>query len=66
MTIKQKCKKCNDTKLYAYDENHVTICDACCAHSEGCWKLEKHYGKNNGRYACKTGCGTIIDKISQI
>lgn len=46
-----------------YDENHITVCDACCAHPEGWQKLEKHYGNNNGKYVCKKGCGTIIDEL---
>jgi hypothetical protein len=45
-----------------FDENHIQTCDACCTHSEGWWKLEKRYGSDNGKYACKRGCGTIADK----
>jgi len=53
------CPKCNDTHWYAYDENHAKICEVCCTHSDGWWKLEEHYGKSNGKYACKTGCGVV-------
>ncbi len=44
-----------------YDENHVKPCEVCCTHSDGWWKLEKHYGSDNGKYACKKGCGTIVN-----
>ncbi len=66
MKTKQKCEKCNGTGLYMYDEIHATVCNACCTHPEGWWKLEKHYGKDNGKYACKKGCGTVIDKPPKI
>lgn len=61
--IKKKCEKCGGTSQYMYDENHVKPCDVCCTHPSGWWKMEEHYGKNNGKYACKRGCGTIIDKL---
>ena len=43
-----------------YDENHQTVCDKCCTHPGGWWKLEESYGNDNGKYACKRGCGTIV------
>ena len=46
-----------------YDENHIKPCEVCCAHLDGWWKMEKHYGTDNGKYACKKGCGTIIDNL---
>jgi hypothetical protein len=27
----------------------------------GWWKLEKHYGKDNGKWCCKAGCGFTKD-----
>lgn len=47
-----------------FDESHIQTCDACCTHSDGWWKLEDHYGGDNGKYACKKGCGTMIDESS--
>lgn len=44
-----------------YDENHIKPCEECCTHPDGWWKMENHYGKENGKFACKRGCGTIID-----
>ena len=58
---KKKCEKCGGVGSYMYDELHGIPCEVCCTHSGGWWKLEKHYGKDNGRYACMTGCGTVID-----
>jgi hypothetical protein len=58
----KKCEKCKDTGQYMYDENHAKPCEVCCTHSEGWWKMEGSYGDNNGKYACKSGCGTVIDK----
>lgn len=64
-TDKQKCKKCSGAGRYMYDENHIKPCEICCTHLDGWWKMEKHYGSNNGKYACKRGCGTIVDNLSQ-
>jgi hypothetical protein len=47
-----------------YDEHHSTICDLCCDHDRGWWLLKEHYGKDNGKYACKNGCGTTITKAT--
>lgn len=47
-----------------YDENHIKPCEVCCSHPDGWWKLEKHYGEDNGKYACKRGCGTLVDKLA--
>jgi len=63
MTQKQKCKKCNGTEHYMYDKNHIKVCDSCCTHPDGWWKMEKHYGNDNGKYACKKGCGTIVNTV---
>ncbi len=63
MTPKQTCEKCCGTRQYMYDENHIKPCEACCDHPDGWWKMEQHYGEDNGKYACKRGCGTIIDQL---
>ena len=65
MNKSEVCKKCNGAGLYAYDEQHIKPCEACCVHSDGWWKLDKRHGKDARRYACKTGCGTLRDSISQ-
>jgi len=54
-----KCKKCNDTKWYAYDENHRKICEECCKHDNGFWLLTENFGKNNGKLCCNAGCGFV-------
>ena len=59
MRRKETCKKCGGTGQYQYDENHITVCDACCTHLDGWYKLEERYGNDNGKYACKRGCGTL-------
>ena len=51
------CQKCNGTGSYMYDENHRKLCEACCPHDQGWWLLKEHYGPNNGKLACKRGCG---------
>jgi hypothetical protein len=56
---KKKCEKCNGTGRYMYDENHIKPCEVCCTHPDGWWKLESH-GEDNGKYACKKGCGTLV------
>ena len=62
----EKCEKCHGRGNYMYDENHAKPCEVCCTHSQGWWKLEEHYGDDNGKYACKNGCGTVIDKDPQV
>lgn len=62
MKTKSKCEKCNGSGWYKYDDIHSHPCDACCTHPDGWWKMEKHYGKDNGKYACKKGCGTIVSR----
>ena len=46
-----------------YDENHIKPCEVCCTHPDGWWKMEDSYGENNGKYACKKGCGTVVESI---
>lgn len=56
------CKKCNGIGSYSYDDNHGKICEVCCKHNGGSWLLEKHYGKDNGKWCCLLGCGYTQDK----
>lgn len=34
-----------------------------CPHDEGWWKLEEHYGEDNGKWCCKGGCGTMVEDM---
>ena len=61
MTADRACAKCRGTGIYRLDSRHMAICDACCPHGQGWWQLEGGYGADNGRWACKAGCGTIVD-----
>jgi len=65
MKVKQTCKKCKGTGQYMYDENHITVCDACCTHPEGWHKIESGHGKDNGKYMCKKGCGALRESLPQ-
>lgn len=60
---KDACEKCKGAGQYMYDENHIQLCEVCCTHPDGWHKLEKRYGSDNGKYACKRGCGTIVDEL---
>lgn len=57
------CPQCNDTKWYTPEGQIGTIhsyhCHACCTHDKGKWLLEKHYGKDNGKWCCLNGCGKM-------
>jgi hypothetical protein len=53
------CPKCHGTRWFNYDKNHSQPCDLCCPHNSGWWLLKEHYGENNGKWACRAGCGTI-------
>ena len=55
------CAKCHGTGIYQRDERHTAICDLCCKHNQGWWQLEGAYGPDNGKWACKAGCGVIVD-----
>ena len=59
----KKCEKCKGEGRYFYDDIHIKPCEVCCTHLDGWWKMENSYGKDNGKYACKKGCGTIIEDI---
>lgn len=54
------CKKCNGTGGYMYDEIHGKLCEECCPHTNGWWILREHYGKNNGKFCCFSGCGYVL------
>ena len=56
------CPKCHGTGAYNCEGNRTRICDLCCKHNMGWWLLEGYYGANNGKWACKGGCGLIVDK----
>lgn len=55
------CPKCNGTKWYQYSTEgtpHSKICEYCCKHDQGFWKLPKeHYDKDGGMLCCLAGCG---------
>jgi len=55
--LNKNCPKCHGKGTYFYDHNHSTVCDLCCDHDKGWWLLEEHYGKDNGKWCCKAGCG---------
>lgn len=56
-----ECHKCGGSGFYHYDNNHETFCEACCAHAEGWWQLDKeNYGEDSGMWCCKRGCGTSV------
>ena len=65
MSKSEVCEKCKGTGRYAYDEQHIKPCEACCVHSDGWWKLDKRHGEDAGKYACKIGCGTLQDSTPQ-
>lgn len=56
------CAKCGGAGVYQCGEGRLCVCDRCCKHNQGWWQLEGGYGINNGRWACKAGCGVIMDK----
>src|SRR3546814_269463 len=61
MTADPDCPKCNATGVYQHSDRRLALCDLCCKHNRGWWQLEGAYGKDNGRWACKAGCGLILD-----
>lgn len=61
MNADRDCPSCLGSGVYRYDERHMAVCKACCKHGQGWWLLEGAYGPDNGRWACKAGCGVIVD-----
>lgn len=61
MNADRDCVICHGTGVYRYDDRHMAVCKACCKHTQGWWLLEGAYGSDNGRWACKVGCGAIVD-----
>jgi hypothetical protein len=55
------CAKCGGAGVHACGEGQLRVCDLCCKHNQGWWRLEGAYGADNGRWACKAGCGVIVD-----
>jgi hypothetical protein len=61
MNADPACATCHGAGVYRYSERATAICNACCKHNQGWWQLEGAYGADNGRWACKIGCGAIVD-----
>lgn len=57
------CPRCKGTGWYMYDHNHSVVCDRCCKHDKGWWKLPMEgYGNHGGKWCCKGGCGAVMEK----
>ncbi|MHA4837734.1 hypothetical protein [Sphingopyxis sp. MSC1_008] len=56
------CINCGGAGVYRCGEDRLCVCDRCCKHNQGWWQLEGGYGADNGRWACKAGCGVVVDK----
>lgn len=52
------CPKCKGTGRFNYDHNHGTICDKCCKHNMGWWKLTEGFS-HPGWWCCLAGCGHV-------
>lgn len=61
-TADPACPQCGGSGVYRLDDRRLAICDRCCRHNQGWWQLEGAYGRDNGRWACKAGCGAIVDE----
>jgi hypothetical protein len=61
MNANPACVHCKGAGVYRISERTLAICNACCPHNQGWWQLEGFYGSDNGRWACKAGCGEIVD-----
>jgi hypothetical protein len=62
MNADRDCPTCQGAGVYRVNDRAMAICDLCCKHNQGWWQLEGAYGPDNGRWACKLGCGKIVDK----
>lgn len=58
------CYKCNGAGSYQYSTHgtpHFKPCEVCCKHDKGYWHLHDYYGEDNNKWACRAGCGHILD-----
>jgi len=62
MNADPDCARCGGAGVYAGGDAALYVCELCCKHNQGWWRLEGGYGENNGRWACKAGCGAIVDR----
>jgi hypothetical protein len=62
LNAERDCPRCHGQGVYPRSEGSLAICDLCCKHNQGWWRLEGGYGRDNGRWACKAGCGVIVDR----
>lgn len=55
-----RCDACNDTRVHAYDEHHMTWCKKCCTHEDGYYLVNTdHFGEHLiGQWLCKK-CGWV-------
>jgi hypothetical protein len=56
------CPTCKGAGVYMYDENHSTICRACCRHDLGWWQLTELHA-HPGHWCCKAGCGYTVETL---
>ena len=61
MNADRDCTLCGGAGVYRYSDQSMAICNSCCKHNQGWWQLEGHYGADNGKWACKLGCGAIVE-----
>jgi hypothetical protein len=61
MNAEHDCPKCSGSGVYRFRSDRLAICDRCCKHNQGWWLLEEAYGADNGRWACRAGCGVLVD-----
>ena len=60
------CHRCGGAGSYSYDHNHAKICEVCCPHGKGWWKLDDEgYGDKGGMWCCLAGCGTVRDDVPE-
>lgn len=58
------CSRCKGVGSYQYDDIHSKPCEQCCEHNNGWWELKEHYGEDNGKLCCLSGCGFVLPNIS--
>jgi hypothetical protein len=57
------CGQCRGTGTWTPPNQKGTVhgykCPGCCKHEKGRWQLVDHYGKDNGKWCCTSGCGKL-------
>lgn len=60
------CEHCGGTHMRQYDHNHSKVCEHCCAHDHGWFRISEGcsgYEPGADNRCCALGCGTMAREL---